>query len=84
MQRAHRQIPCTIEYVGLENDFVGLKVPGVIATCSRCRHRTESIGISVRSLHECLSLMREECPCGASNDYGVEATSRLTPQPGPH
>jgi hypothetical protein len=75
MHRAHRQIPCKIEYVGLENDFLGRTVPSMIATCSRCRHRTESIGTSLRSLRECLGLMREECPCGASNDYGVEATS---------
>jgi hypothetical protein len=74
MQRVRRQIPCTIEYAGLENDFAGCTVPSVIATCSRCRHRTEAIGTSIRSLRECLSLMREECPCGASNEYGVEAT----------
>ncbi len=73
MQRAHRQIPCKIEYVGVQNDFVGRSVPGVIATCSRCRHQTDSIGTSVRSLRECLRMMSDECPCGGSNDYGVEA-----------
>ena len=44
MERVHKRVPCTIEYVGLESDFVGLPVPGFIATCSRCRHQTESIG----------------------------------------
>ena len=75
MHRAQRQIPCRIEYAGLENDFAGRIVPTVIATCLCCRHRTESIGTSIRSVRECLSLMREQCPCGASNDYGVEATT---------
>jgi hypothetical protein len=79
MQRAHRQIPCKVEYVGLENDFVGCSVTSVIATCARCRHQTESMGTSLRSLRECLRLMREECPCGGFNDYGVEATGSPHP-----
>jgi hypothetical protein len=67
MHRVHRLVPC-------KNDLVGCIAPSIIATCSRCCHRTESIGTSVQSLRECLSLMREECPCGGSNEYGVEVT----------
>ena len=69
MQRVHRRVPCAIEYVGLDSDFVGYVIPGVIATCSRCRHQTASIGTAILSVRECLGSMREECPCGGSNDY---------------
>jgi hypothetical protein len=72
MQRVHKPVPCKIEYVGLENDLVGCIAPSVIATCSRCCHQTESIGTSLQSLRECLSSMREECPCGGFNEYGVD------------
>jgi hypothetical protein len=74
MQRIHKPVTCKIETVGLENDFLGGIISGVKATCSLCLHQTESIGISIQSVRECLSLMREECPCGGSNDYGIEAT----------
>jgi hypothetical protein len=71
MRRVSKRVPCTVEIVGLHNDFVGRIVPGVIATCSRCCHQTESVGTTVVSVRECLSLMREECPCGGSNEYEV-------------
>ena len=57
MERVHKRVPCTIEYVGLESDLVGLPVPGFIATCSRCRHQTESIGTTGNSIRRCLSRM---------------------------
>lgn len=69
MERVHKRVFCTIERVGLESDFVGLPVPGFIATCSRCLHRTRSIGTTRSSIRRCLNQMREECPCGGSNDY---------------
>jgi hypothetical protein len=71
MPRVYRQVPCAIEFVGIDSDFVGYVVPGVIATCSRCCHQTESFGTTIASVQECLKLMREECPCGAANDYEV-------------
>ncbi len=73
MKRMHKPVPCRIETVGLENDLVGSPVRGLTAMCLLCRHQTWSFGISPGSVHECLRLMREECPCGASNDYGIEA-----------
>jgi hypothetical protein len=73
VRRIHKPVPCKIETVGLENDLLGGITSGVKATCSLCRHQTESIGISLYSVRECLSLMREECPCGGSNEYGIEA-----------
>jgi hypothetical protein len=75
MERVHKRVPCTIEYVGLESDFVGLPVPGFIATCSRCCHQTESIGTTGISIRRCLSQMREECPCGGSNQYELTQES---------
>ena len=69
MERVSKRVPCKIEYIGLESDFVGAPVPGFIATCSRCRHQTEAIGTTRQSLRHCLSQMREQCPCGGSNEY---------------
>ena len=71
MRRVSKRVPCTIELVGLHNEFMGCIVPGVIARCCRCCHQTESIGTTVENVRECLSLMREECPCGGSNEYEV-------------
>jgi hypothetical protein len=73
VRRIHKRVPCKIETVGLENDLLGGIISGVRATCSLCRHQTESLGISMNSVRECLSLMREECPIGAPNEYGIEA-----------
>ena len=82
MERVHKRVLCTIEYIGLESDFVGLPVPGFIATCSRCHHQTESIGTTRSSIRRCLSQMREECPCGGSNEYELtQESENLLPFP---
>ncbi len=73
MQRMHKPVACRIETVGLENTLLGSPVSGLRAICLLCGHQTESFGISVSSVHECLDSMREECPCGGSNAYGIEA-----------
>lgn len=57
------KIPCSIEMVEMENDD-GIMVPGIIATCSKCDHVTESFGQTERSIKRCLVLMREECELG--------------------
>jgi hypothetical protein len=72
VRRIHKPVPCKIETVGLENDLLGGVTSGVKATCSLCRHQTVSLGTSMNSVRECLSLMREECPVGASNEYGID------------
>jgi hypothetical protein len=78
-----QRVPCTIELVERHNDFVGYVVPSVVATCSRCRHQTESIGTTRTSVLECLSLMREECPCGGSHEYeAIEVRSPHFPPMG--
>jgi hypothetical protein len=53
-----RTVPCSFEEVELENDE-GYPVDGVMATCTRCGHVTESFGTTDASYRRCLALMRE-------------------------
>jgi hypothetical protein len=62
------KVTCTIEEIELENDE-GRDIDGVVATCSRCGHETESYGTGDNSRLRCLALMREECPNGENNFY---------------
>ena len=62
------KIKCSIEETYLENEN-GYEVDGVIATCSRCGHTTESFGTSESSINRCLALLNEECPKGEDNFY---------------
>lgn len=63
------EIPCTILEIDLESETSGRMIPGVVATCSRCQHETESFGTSDDSIRRCLALMRQECPRGQRNFY---------------
>ena len=63
-----RRVPCEVAEVELEGDYSS-EVDGVIATCSRCGHETESFGTSDASVRRCLALLREECPRGEHNFY---------------
>jgi hypothetical protein len=58
----------TITETPFDNDD-GVEVDGVIATCSRCEHTTESFGTSGASVRRCLVLLREECPRRETNYY---------------
>lgn len=62
------RINCEIDETELENDE-GYEIPGVVATCSKCQHSTESFGTSDASIRRCLALMREECPMCENNFY---------------
>ena len=62
------RVSCTIEETELESDN-GRPMDGVQATCSRCRHTTESFGTEEASRRRCLVLLREECPEGEYNFY---------------
>ena len=62
------KIKATIEEVTLENDN-GKEIDGVMATCERCAHTTESFGTSQRSISRCLVLLRLECPEEEENFY---------------
>lgn len=68
MARVH----CEIETGYVYNDE-GREVEGVIATCSKCGHTTESLGTSDGSKKRCLALMNDECPMEEDNFY--ETTS---------
>lgn len=63
-------IDVEIEETELEGDHG--PVTGILATCTECRHVTESFGTGERSITRCLVLMRDECPMGDRNFY-VEA-----------
>ena len=65
------KVVCVITEIDLENED-GYPVAGVVATCSRCDHETESFGTHEASRMRCLVLMREECPLGESNFYTEE------------
>ncbi len=62
------KIKCDIEEITLEGDYDN-EVPGIMATCSKCGHSTESYGTSESSIKRCLALMNEECPEGEDNFY---------------
>jgi hypothetical protein len=62
-----RRVLCEVVEVELEGDYT--EVDGVMATCSRCGHETESFGTSDASVRRCLALLREECPRGEHNFY---------------
>ena len=58
------RVACDVVPVYLENEN-GREVEGVVATCSRCGHETESYGTGAASVRRCLALLRVECPCAA-------------------
>lgn len=64
------KIECTLEHVELENDE-GREVEGVVVTCTRCGHKTESYGQGPNSVKRCLALMREKCPDGLDAFYTI-------------
>jgi len=65
------RVRCTIEETLLDGDW--REVEGVMATCSRCGHTTESYGTDEASILRCLAMLREECPRKESNFYYDEA-----------
>lgn len=65
------KILCSIDEIVLPGHHNN-DVPSVMATCSRCRHTTESFGTSDNSKTRCLALMKEECPQGENNFYEEE------------
>ncbi len=55
----------------LEEDLDGDygSVPGLIITCSRCRHSVEVFGTEESSLKRGAVMMRDECPFDEANFY---------------
>jgi hypothetical protein len=70
------KVECTVEQCELENDR-GMMIPGVVVTCSKCGHFTESFGTTSRSIKRCLVLLREECPQGEKNFYVADELEDL-------
>jgi hypothetical protein len=62
------RVLCEVEETMLENDD-GIEVAGVVVTCSKCDHTTESFGTSEASLKRCFALLHEECPLDENNYY---------------
>lgn len=62
------KVQCTVEETMLENEN-GYEVEGIVATCDKCGHTTESFGTSQASIDRCLVMMRDECPRNESNFY---------------
>jgi len=67
------RVEVEIEECSMENER-GVMVDGVIATCTRCHHETESFGTTERSVKRCLALMREQCPEEEENFYVEHGT----------
>jgi hypothetical protein len=64
------KVHCDVEETDLENEESDV-VPGVIVTCERCGHATESFGTSPVSIRRCLAALREECPNAEENYYVI-------------
>lgn len=65
------RITCSVEYSDDIEDKNGKILSGVIVTCTKCGHSTQSFGQSERSINRCLALLCEECPEGENNWYEV-------------
>jgi len=66
-----QRVLCKVLETELENDE-GRRIEGVIVTCQRCDHETQSFGTSERSVNRCLVLLREECGLEENNYYVIE------------
>ena len=64
-----KSVMCAVLDVELDDDYGTRSKGKVVVTCSRCTHKTESLGTSERSVRRCLALMREECPKDERNYY---------------
>jgi hypothetical protein len=65
------KVLCDVEETTLENDD-GFEVNGVVVTCSKCGHQTESFGTTNASIKRCFVLLREQCPNEEENFYHQE------------
>ena len=65
------KVKCSIEETYIENDY-GHETEGVIVTCNKCGHETQSFGTSDASINRCFWLLSEECPNDEHNFYEEE------------
>jgi hypothetical protein len=62
------RVLCDVEETSLQNSD-GIQVDGVVVTCLKCGHCTESFGTSDASIKRCFALLREQCPNEEENFY---------------
>jgi uncharacterized protein YjbI with pentapeptide repeats len=73
-RKANPTVAATIDGIILTNSDpaygeVGREVASVAATCSKCKHTTESFGYQQESIRRCFAVLREECPRNETNFY---------------
>ena len=62
------RVPVEVEETELDGDHGG-PVPGVLVTCSRCRHQVEVFGTGDSSVRRGCVMLRDECAEGGWNFY---------------
>jgi hypothetical protein len=65
------KIPVSIDYADVESDS-GREIEGLCATCDRCGHSVEVLGISSSSAKYAAVKLSEECPRKENNYYDVD------------
>jgi len=64
-------VACSISHEEIETED-GRLVEGVVATCGKCGHETQSFGTGEASVRRCFVLLRQECPNKEANYYDEE------------
>lgn len=61
------RVPIDISEEDLDGDYGS--VPGLVITCTRCRHSVEVFGTEESSVNRGAVMLREECPYEEDNFY---------------
>lgn len=61
------RVPIDISEEDLDGDYGS--VPGLVITCTRCRHSVEVFGTEESSVKRGAVMLREECPYEEDNFY---------------
>ena len=61
------RVPIDISEEDLDGDYG--TVPGLVITCTRCRHSVEVFGTEESSVKRGAVMLREECPYEEENFY---------------
>jgi hypothetical protein len=63
------RVPIDISEEDLDGDYG--TVPGLIITCTRCRHSVEVFGTEDNSMKRGAVMLRDECPLDEDNFYAA-------------
>ena len=63
------RVPIDISEEDLDGDYG--TVPGLVITCTRCRHSVEVFGTEDNSVKRGAVMLRDECPLDADNFYAA-------------